>query len=219
MKRRCYLTASALFAACWVLAALLHAAARVPVMPPAAQGYHETPTVSAGPFADEELALPLTKFEEQLLEEHSRPASFVPLDDVPLSAALQREIYDQCAGAGVPFPMVLGLIWQESRFQAAVVSRTGDHGLMQVNQGNFGWLRRALGGIDFFDPIQNVRAGLHILGPLWAKYGAWEPHKALMAYNLGPAGAARRWENGQYETAYSRGVMRQAVKYGFTMKS
>jgi len=217
MRRRYRSIAFALLAACWALAAFLNAAARPLAETPATRGYQAPPAASSVLFADEELALLLKKL-EALPAEECPGGSFVPLDGVPLSAALQRDIYDQCAEAGVPFPVVMGLIWQESRFQPAVVSQTGDHGLMQVNQGNFGWLRRALGGIDFYDPIQNVRAGLHILGPLWAEYGAEEPEKALMAYNLGPAGAARRWANGQCGTAYSRGVMRQAAAYGFALQ-
>jgi len=215
MNRR---SAFALLAICCA-AALFMAAARPSAQPPAAQNFKQFPAApSAAVDETQALAALLVRLEELDAIKQAYPApgqAFVALEEVPLPAAMQRKIHGLCAEAGVPFPVVMALIWKESRFQPAVVSPTGDHGLMQVNAGNFGWLRQALGGIDFHDPIENVRAGLHILGPLWAKYGAEEPHKALMAYNLGPTGAARRWAAGQYDTAYSRNVLHQAAAYGY----
>jgi soluble lytic murein transglycosylase-like protein len=110
----------------------------------------------------------------------------------------------------VPFEVVMALIENESDFNPALASDTDDHGLAQINRCNFDWLQEEMGHIDFYDPIQNVRASLRILGPLWAKY---DPHKALMAYNQGEGGARGRWADGHVTSRYSRKVLTQAEAY------
>jgi hypothetical protein len=147
---------------------------------------------------------------ESYIEEEPEPV-FQPLD-VPLNADVQYEISLMCLEAGVPFEVEMALIERESDFAPALVSDTDDHGLAQINRCNFGWLQEELGPIDFYDPIQNVRASLRILGPLWAKNS---PHKALMAYNCGENGARRRWNNGQATSRYSREVLAQAEAFGW----
>jgi hypothetical protein len=137
---------------------------------------------------------------------------FQPLD-VPLDADVQYELSILCLEVGVPFEVEMALIERESDFAPALVSDTDDHGLVQINRCNFGWLQEEMGPIDFYDPIQNVRASLHILGPLWAKYS---PHKALMAYNCGENGARRRWSDGQATSHYSREVLARAEDYGWS---
>jgi len=138
--------------------------------------------------------------------------AFQPLG-VPLEADAQYGIYLLCLDAGVPFEVEMGLIESESDFNPALVSDTDDHGLAQINRCNFEWLREELGPIDFYDPVQNVQASLRILGPLWAKY---DPHRALMAYNLGEGGARRKWADGQDTSKYSRKVLAQAEAYGWS---
>lgn len=139
-------------------------------------------------------------------------AVFEPLD-VPLEPGAQMEIYAMCLRAGVPFGVILGLIEHESGFDPNAVSPTDDHGVTQINRCNFGWLQEELGPIDFYDTVQNVRACLRILGPLWEKHG---PHKALMAYQYGPTGAARKWASGQVTSCHSKAVLEKAAGYGWT---
>jgi len=138
--------------------------------------------------------------------------AFIPLD-VPLDTDIQRTIYDLCKDAGVPFEVVMGLAWRESRFRPDVVSKTRDHGMMQINEINHDWLRKD-GITDFYDPVQSVQAALRILAPLWEKY---EPHKALMCYQYGETGAKGKWVSGQTTSSHSRQVMEQAAQYGFTI--
>jgi len=135
-------------------------------------------------------------------------APFTPLD-VPLSLDIQRTIYGLCEDTGVPFEVIMGLAYTESHFQPDVVSRTRDHGMMQINECNHRWLRDK-GITDFYDPVQSVQAALYILGPLWEKNG---PHGALMAYQYGEAGArAKGWAS----SPHSRQVLAQAAEYGYS---
>jgi soluble lytic murein transglycosylase-like protein len=75
------------------------------------------------------------------------------------------------------------IMWRESRCEPAVRSRTSDTGLLQINDINHPYLRRALGEwVDRWtltDPAQNVRAAA-ALCTYWQQAGAGclQPWKA-----------------------------------------
>ncbi|MDR2775954.1 MAG: AAA family ATPase, partial [Tannerella sp.] len=71
-------------------------------------------------------------------------------------------------------------------------------------------MTEAIGVDDFLDPTQNIRAGLYILRGLFEKYD--DPAKVLMAYNLGESGAKRLWEQGVFETSYTKNILTYANK-------
>lgn len=135
---------------------------------------------------------------------------FVPLD-VPMDEEMQEFIYCLSYGYNIDFPLVMALIETESSFRADTISKTNDHGLMQINKVNHKWLTEKLGVTNFLDPYENTRSGMFILRKLFEKYEDTE--KVLMAYNMGEGGASRLWKKGIYETAYSNKVMEQAVEY------
>ena len=66
-------------------------------------------------------------------------------------------------------------------------------------------MNQNLGLSDFLDPYQNIRGGVFILRKLFEKYE--DPELVLMAYNLGEGGAKNMWEQGVYETGYTRDVL------------
>lgn len=134
--------------------------------------------------------------------------TFEAIADVPLDADLQEFIYYLSYGYYIDYSFVLGLIQTESTYRTDVVSASNDYGLMQINIQNHAWLQETLGITDFLDPEQNIRAGLYILRNLFEKYD--DPHKVLMAYNLGEGGAGRLWEAGVYSTSYSNKVLNYA---------
>ncbi len=129
---------------------------------------------------------------------------FKPVD-CELDAEVQEFIYYLSYGYNIDFHFVMGIIEQESCYKADVISKTNDYGLMQINTYNHKWLSEALGITDYLDPYQNVIAGVYICYTLFQEYGN-DTSKVLMAYNLGPAGAAKLWEQGIYETQYSKRV-------------
>ena len=135
---------------------------------------------------------------------------FKPLD-VPMDEELQEYVHHLSKGYDVEFSFVMAVIEHESSFRTDIISRTNDYGLMQINKVNHKWLNENLGITDFLDPYQNTRAGVHMLNDLFQKYE--EPAKVLMAYNMGEAGAKKLWNQGIYETSYSRSIMKQAEIY------
>ncbi len=76
--------------------------------------------------------------------------------------------------------------------------------IMQINSCNHEWLEEELGITDWFDPKQNILAGVYIL----SRIGPYEDvHKTLMSYNCGPSRARKLWADGVNSTAYSRAVV------------
>lgn len=132
--------------------------------------------------------------------------------DCPLDDETQQMILDQCEEYGVDFAFTMAVIFKESSFRPHVISYNGTSvGLMQINKINHKWLSEELGITDFFDPAQNVKAGLYMLSDLFEKYE--DPAKVLMCYNLGEFGAKKLWNQGVYSTAYSEGVLQKADEY------
>lgn len=134
-------------------------------------------------------------------------AQSIPYYSIPLSNELQHYTYAICLEADIVefYEVVLALMWQESNFRSNIISKTNDYGIMQINVVNHEWLKKKLGITDFLDPYQNIYAGVHIFASLLKKYK--DPHKALMAYNFGEAGAQGYWSRGAYTSSYSRGVL------------
>ena len=135
---------------------------------------------------------------------------FTPLD-VDMDEGLQEFTFYLSTAYDIDFPLVMALIKQESDFDAEAISGTGDYGLMQINEVNFDTITENLGITEFAEPHSNIKSGLFILRKLFEKYE--EPEKVLMAYNMGETGASRLWEQGIYESNYSRCIMLQAKEY------
>lgn len=120
-----------------------------------------------------------------------------------LSYELQEFMQDCCEEYGVPYALALAVAEVETHFDPDAVSRTGDYGLMQINECNHEWLLEK--GFDVMTYEGNIEAGIYIISGHLANYG--EPELALMAYNCGASGARKLWAAGQYQTDYSRKVM------------
>lgn len=133
--------------------------------------------------------------------------------NVPLDMDLQDYIREECIDAGLDMKLVLAIMKVESNFNPKVISSTGDFGLMQVNKVNFEEVERELGLTNMLDPYQGAKAGIFLLSKL--KWNESE-HQMLMAYNIGIAGAQKLWEQGIYETDYSKKVLKAKELIGGT---
>ena len=125
--------------------------------------------------------------------------------NVPLDQELQDFIKEQCSTAGVDVELALAVMKVESDFQFDTVSGTNDYGIMQINKINHENLKKKLKIKDFLDPQDCIKAGIYMLGTLdWCE----NEEQMLMCYNMGTAGARRKWKKGIYETDYTRKVLR-----------
>lgn len=84
---------------------------------------------------------------------------------------------------GVPVPLFLALVHQESRWDPGARSGAGAQGLTQLMPGTAG----GLGVRDPFDPLQNLTGGAKYLREQLDQFGT--APLALSAYNSGPGGA------------------------------
>ena len=123
---------------------------------------------------------------------------------IPLNEDMQDEIMGIANRNGLDQLTVLALIDVESNYNPDSISETDDYGLMQINICNHERLSNTLELTDIMEPMQNVEAGCYMLGLLYQKYQ--DMNMALMAYNLGEAGAQRLWSQDVYETSYTKKV-------------
>lgn len=128
---------------------------------------------------------------------------------VSLDYDLQKAMYEYCQKYEVPFALALAVAEKESNFNPDAVSKTDDHGIMQINRCNFEYLRNK--GIDPLTYEGNIEAGIMLLGENLTLYS--DEELAVMAYNCGRTGAKRLWDAGTYSTAYSRAVMELYEKW------
>jgi soluble lytic murein transglycosylase-like protein len=110
--------------------------------------------------------------------------------------------------------LVLAIIDGESEgeIKAFNINRNGTHdsGLMQINSCNHEWLRDELGITDFYEPTQNIKAGVYILSLLTEKYD--NMHRVLMSYNMGEKRTRELWQDGIYSSRYSRKVLKNYLE-------
>lgn len=134
-----------------------------------------------------------------------------PVYDIPLDAGLQKYTFDTCVEYGIEkhYELVLAIMWRESNFDTNAVSSTNDYGIMQINACNHKALKKKLKFVDIMEPENNIEAGIYLISRMLKKY---DRHEALMAYNMGEAGARRQWRRGNYTSKYSRDIIDKANK-------
>jgi soluble lytic murein transglycosylase len=125
-----------------------------------------------------------------------RNTGLLPAEVVHLSRVIVRESHR----AGLPPEFVLAVIEVESSGHNFAVSKVGALGLMQIMPatGEFVAARIDLpwhGRETLFDPVANVRLGIHYLESLLARYE--NVRLALAAYNAGPGDVSRRLRSGE----------------------
>lgn len=129
----------------------------------------------------------------------------VVMFDVPLDADLQKYLLDVANEYGVEPSLIVAVIDKESDFDPNARSKSGDSGLMQVNDCNLSTLKRELGIDDIYDPYQNILGGTYILSECLDDTNG-DIQLALMCYNMGLKNAKSCWSKGIYSSSYSRDV-------------
>lgn len=154
----------------------------------------------------EEMDLPTTETVEETTEEEveKRENILYYVKDEGYTFYLDAEYQDylwkklkECGHTEL-YELCIALMYHESRFETEVVSATNDHGLMQINNGNFSWLHDTLDIDSLDDPYDNIDCGVYILSNAYDKYNDYEA--SLVCYNQGYVGSVR-------STKYSRCVI------------
>ena len=132
--------------------------------------------------------------------------------DIPLDHETQDYMFQECSRYGVPSGIIVALMETESGFRTDVISKTNDYGLMQINACNHAWLSNALGVTNFLDAKQNILCGIYIM-KVHLDYCNGDIRKALVCYARGQGGAQRLFDQGIYETDYTKDLLERAEKW------
>lgn len=165
------------------------------------------------------LPSPAERFGERSQEvDEVTPASAVaeyreqrPLYDVPLSADIQRYIFNVSDDYGIDPALVIALIEKESSYNAVAIGDSGDSiGLMQIQPRWHIARMDKLGIDDLFNPYENITLGVDILaGYIDEGFGEeW----ALHAYNGGVTYANRMKAAGK-TSDYAKSIINRANKF------
>ena len=141
-------------------------------------------------------------------------------DAVPIPYYLQDIMRTACREYGCPYPLALAVAEVESHFDMDAVGAAGEVGIMQLNPGpeNTYWINlEAETNQDPTTPVGNIICGVYMLGTHLANYQDME--KAIMAYNMGNAGAEQAWENGITSTEYSTNVLAAVERWECTVNA
>lgn len=155
--------------------------------------------------------------QKKLYASQSKPKSSVSVKysnvggyySIKLSRANQDIVRKYCRKYNVSFPLALAVMKVESGYDTRCVCK-GNYGIMQINQCNRKFLKKAVGVSDLLDIEQNVKAGVYMLSRYTKKHS--DIHKVLMCYNMGEGAAAKKWKKGIYSTSYSRKVVNELNK-------
>jgi len=118
------------------------------------------------------------------------PASMSLL--VAARGAIGDIVRAEARAQGVPVAFALAVAWQESGWQAGVVSRAGAVGVMQLTPPTADWVASTMlgHGINLYDARSNVQAGVTLLRHYLDRYHG-DRSLVLAAYYQGQTGADR----------------------------
>ena len=136
-------------------------------------------------------------------------------EEIPLTREEQLELRDAAHTFNIWYPLAVALVDVETNFRNIDGDGGNSIGYMQVNKDYHKDLMEEIGADDLRDPEDNFRTGLAILAGQMERTDT--EHEALMAYNMGYAGASKAWERGVYESEYSRKVMERAEYWAGVM--
>jgi hypothetical protein len=131
--------------------------------------------------------------------------------DVPMPFIYQVYTFSVCQDYKVDYEMALAVMDGECNGEISAFNRNDngsvDKGIMQINSCNYSWLKEELGVTDFYNPWQNIRCGVFILGGLSSRYT--DQHQILMSYNMGERRMRKLRNEGIYSSEYSRKIIRR----------
>lgn len=128
--------------------------------------------------------------------------------DIPF--IYQVHTYALCQEYEVEYELALAVMNVESQGNPKATNHnkngTVDKGYMQINSINYEWLREELGITNFYNPWQNIKAGVFMLSDLMKRHS--DKHSILMSYNMGERRTRQLHKQGIYSSKYSRKVVR-----------
>lgn len=123
-----------------------------------------------------------------------------------------------CAEYDVDYSLVLGVIYNESRFQSGLThansNGTVDYGLMQVNEVNFDYLNKTLGirsMSELLDDKTGIRCGVRLLA--YHKQYTQNDSAALLRYQIGAGKYKQYLKVGRYTNQTHQRVLTYQTEF------
>jgi len=126
-----------------------------------------------------------------------------------MSDGQQDVVYELAQKYDVPADLVFGVISADSVTDDRGGRPSEEDPVMNVNPVNAAWCEEQLGFDEPMGFYENLECGVMILGEYYHKYS--DIIKIAMCYELGEEEALKRWGSGEYETEYSRLVVRETA--------
>lgn len=110
--------------------------------------------------------------------------------NIKLPADQQKYTYNMCKQYGVPYELLLAIMYKESNFSSNANSGIA-YGLCQINKNNMSSLKSKIGITDLFNPYDNIKAGAYLLSRCFASARNVSSDQsdilvyALNSYNMG----------------------------------
>lgn len=136
-------------------------------------------------------------------------------EEIPLSREEQQALFKASEEFGVRYPLAVAVVDVETGFRNVAGDGGRSVGYMQVNEGYHAAMMEEIGAESLWAPADNFRTGIAYLSEQIE--AAESEELGLMAYNMGPSGAAVAWEEGIYETEYSQKVLERAEYWAAIM--
>jgi len=138
-----------------------------------------------------------------------------PTLNIPIKDEHKEYVIQASSMYDVPIPLIVAIMSIESNFVADVISPTNDLGYMGINRSNVSSLTKSFHTDDFLNPYNNIVAGTYWLRGIMDN--GYNLSKSLMVYNMGSVKAKELWQQGVYETDYTRKVMEKNEAYSGTI--
>lgn len=122
-----------------------------------------------------------------------------------------------CEENDIPYKYVLGIIYNESRFQSDVISEHGgyyNYGLMQINGITFDYLREEIGIEDeeeLLNPKTNILAGITLL--VYHREFVNSNKHMILRYQLGATNYEELIQSGKYSIPALERVLDKADQF------
>lgn len=132
----------------------------------------------------------------------------------------RETVEKNCALYNVPESLVFAVIYTESGFDSAAISRANAKGLMQITNETFDWIRFKMGDTaelyydDIYDTDINIKYGVYMLKLMYEEFGNWD--YALAAYNAGRT-RVKQWLN-NIEISPNGNLDIKKIPYGETRR-
>lgn len=124
--------------------------------------------------------------------------------NISLPVEQQKYAYNLCQQYGIQYELFLAVMYKESGFNPNALGGGNSYGLCQIHVSNHANLRNILGVNDFFNPYDNMTAGVYLLSMYMNSARTKVTGDAVEVYGLN---SYNMGEGAYFNQCYSQGIL------------